>query len=316
MKKLYILTVCLTIFFSVFSQSVVINATIDSTKLMIGEQTLIHIDIAANKEQQLVIPIHTDTIVTGVEVLNVSKIDTTDIGNGRVSLKYDYLVTSFDSALYLLPPFSVITGNDTVFSNQIALNVSTMDVDTESKKFYDIKEVIQPPFSLWDYISPWMLLVILLSLCLIAALVYIAIRLWQKKSIVPFQKEEVYVPPHIRAILGLDGVKEQKLWQQGKVKLYFSEITEIIRKYIVERFGIDAMEMTSGEILEKIKGYSEADLGYDNLKQLLILADFVKFAKFNPLPDENESSLMSAYLFVNNTKKEELITEEETKKEE
>jgi len=316
MKKLYILTVCLTIFCSVFSQSVVINATIDSTKLMIGEQTLIHIDIAANKEQQLVIPIHTDTIVTGVEVLNVSKIDTTDIGNGRVSLKYDYLVTSFDSALYLLPPFSVITGNDTVFSNQIALNVSTMDVDTESKKFYDIKEVIQPPFSLWDYISPWMLLVILLSLCLIAALVYIAIRLWQKKSIVPFQKEEVYVPPHIRAILGLDGVKEQKLWQQGKVKLYFSEITEIIRKYIVERFGIDAMEMTSGEILEKIKGYSEADLGYDNLKQLLILADFVKFAKFNPLPDENESSLMSAYLFVNNTKKEELITEEETKKEE
>jgi hypothetical protein len=69
------------------------------------------------------------------------------------------------------------------------------------------------------------------------------------------------------------------------------------------------MELTSGEILGKLKGISDTDYSYDNLKQVLLLADFVKFAKYQPLPDENELSLMNAYLFVNNTKVEEIVAE-------
>jgi hypothetical protein len=221
-----------------------------------------------------------------------------------MQLKYDYLITAFDSALYLLPPFQVISDLDTVYSVELALKVSTIPVDTESGQFYDIKDIRKPPFVLMDYLPG--ILLVLTILALIALAVYIIYRLKNKKSLVPFKKEEPYVPPHIRAIQKLDAIKAEKLWQMGKTKEYHSEITETLRKYIEERFEVGAMEMTSGEILSELKKFGDADIAYDNLKQILILADFVKFAKYKSLPDENELSMMNAYLFVNNTKKEEI----------
>ena len=110
-----------------------------------------------------------------------------------------------------------------------------------------------------------------------------------------------------QAIKELDEIKQQKLWQQGRSKEYYTLITDTLRKYIEERFGINAMEMTSGEILDLIRKNSEAQSVYDNLRQILQLADFVKFAKMNPLPDENDLSMMNAYLFVNQTKEEEMV---------
>jgi hypothetical protein len=311
---------CLTAAFGIssFAQTVTISAEMDSASMMIGQQTLLHLTVAADKGQRLILPFITDTLTTGVEVLGISRVDTADIGNGRVAMKYDYLITSFDEELYTIPPFRVISENDTVYSRELALKVTTLPVDTVSKKFYDIKDVATPPFVLWDYISPWILVFVLLGVALLGIIVYILIRRSQHKSIIPFAKPEPELPLHQRILKELDEVKAQKLWQQGKVKAYHSDITDILRRYIVERFGIEAMEMTSAEILDKIKGYSEADAGFDNLKQILVLADYVKFAKFNPLPDENELSMMNAYLFVNNTKKEELpavIAEEEEKTE-
>lgn len=315
-KTIVGIIVCLWISVFPLSAQTVVNATIDSTHILIGQQTKIHLEIAADKSQMLQIPLISDTLMAGVEVLEISKIDTTDIGNNRMRMKYDYLITSFDSALYLLPPFKIIAGADTVYSPELALKVSTLPVDTESGQFYDIKDVRKPPFVLMDYLPG--ILLILTIVALVALAVFIIYRLVNKKSLVPFKKEEPYVPPHIRAIRKLDAIKLEKLWQMGRVKEYHSEITEVLRIYIEERFSIGAMEMTSGEILSGIKTISDADLGYDNLKQLLILADFVKFAKYKPLPDENELSMMNAYLFVNNSMQEEEEKtgeiEEETKK--
>jgi hypothetical protein len=313
MKMLAGMLVCLgTGYFPLAAQTVV-KATIDSTNILIGEQTKIHLEIAANKGQQLQLPMVSDSLIAGVEVLNISKIDTADIGNNRMQFKYDYLITAFDSAVYLLPPFQVISGTDTAYSAELALKVSTVPVDTVSKKFYDIKGVRTPQFILMDYLP---FIVLMLAILLILALVaFIVYRVINKKSLVPFKKEEPYVPPHIRAIRRLEAIKADHLWQAGKVKEYHSEITGTLRKYIEERFGMGAMEMTSGEILDDIKKFSDVDLAYDNLKQTLILADFVKFAKYRPLPDENELSMMNAYLFVNNTKKEE-VPEEIKQKEE
>jgi len=294
------------------SAQTVVKATIDSTNIMIGEQTKIHLEIAADKNQPIQVPMISDTLMTGVEVLNISKIDTTDIGNNRIQMKYDYLITAFDSNLYLLPPFQVIAGADTAYSAELALKVSTLPVDTVSKKFYDIKGVRAPKFVLMDYL-PFVLL-ILAIFAVVALAIFIIYRLLARKSLMPFKKEEPYVPPHVRAIRELDAIKEAKLWQAGKTKEYHSEITDTLRKYIQERFGIGAMEMTSGEILTDIEKRSETDAAYDNLKQILILADFVKFAKYRSLPDENELSMMNAYLFVNTTKKEELPPEEKKEK--
>ena len=308
-----VLTICFWTNVSLTAQTIV-NATIDSTHILIGHQTKIHLEIAVDKNQSLQIPLITDTLMKNVEVLEISKIDTTDIGNERIRLKYDYLITSFDSALYLLPAFKVISGLDTAYSTELALKVSTLPVDTESGQFYDIKDIRKPPFVLKDYLP--LILLVLAILALIALIAYIIYRLINKKSIVPFQKEEPYVPPHIRAIQKLDAIKLEKLWQAGKVKEYHSEVSEALRVYIEARFGVGAMEMTSGEILDDLRKISDADLGYDHLKQILILSDFVKFAKYKPLPDENELSMMNAYLFVNQTKKEELTEEVKEKNEE
>ena len=225
-------------------------------------------------------------------------------------IKQDVLITSFDSSLYLLPPLKVIDGVDTIYSNQVALKVSTLPVNVENpEEFFDIKQVWKPPFVLADYYP--IIIGILLVLLLAALAWYIWKRMRERKSLIPFKKEEPKLPPHEQAIKELDEIKQQKLWQQGRSKEYYTLITETLRRYMVDRFGINAMEMTSDEILALIKQTTEAQSVYDNLRQILSLADFVKFAKMNPLPDENDLSLMNAYLFVNQTKVVELVKPED-----
>ncbi|MDR1562671.1 MAG: hypothetical protein LBS54_06270 [Dysgonamonadaceae bacterium] len=282
------------------AQNPKINASIDSMHIFIGNQTLMHVEIAAGKEMPVTLPAISDTIVTGVEVLDMSAIDTVDIGNDRMMLKYDYRITSFDSAVYLLPSLMVIQGPDTAYSEELALKVSTLPVDTESKQFYDIKDIVKPKFVLWDYIMmPLLIWFAVLIVAFIGLLVY---RIIKKKPLPFLTKEEPILPPHVKAFGKLDEIRSQKLWQQGKMKLYHSEITDTLRKYIEERFNIGAMEMTSGEILNGMSDVDEAKMSIDKLKPILSIADFVKFAKYSPLPEENEMSLNNAYLFVEDTK--------------
>jgi hypothetical protein len=311
---------CLSLFLlaglNISAQTAVIKASIDSTQLLIGEQTKIHLEVAADNGANLQLPLPVDTIIKGIEVLEISGIDTTDIGNNRMLLKYDFLVTSFDSALYLLPPFQLITGTDTTYSNELALKVSTLPVDTESQNIYDIKDVLKPEFVWKDYLA--YVLYPLLALFILALIAFLVYYLKKKESPIAFKfkKETVKLPPHVIALNKLNDIKVRKLWQQGRIKEYHSEITDTLRIYMERRFSLPAMELTSGEILAKLKGISDMDYVYDNLKQILLLADFVKFAKYQSLPDENELSLMNAYLFVNGTKIEEIPENGEKLKEE
>jgi len=306
--------VCLCIGTQAAAQQPVIVASLDTTQLLIGQQTVIRLDIAANYDSKLQLPYIPDTLMRGVEVLNISKPDTTDIGNRRMRIKYNYLITSFDSALYLLPPFRLIADKDTFYSNDLALKVSTLPVDTQSGKYYDIKDVMNPPFVLADYVH---VLFYILGICiLILIIVYVIFRKRKQKPIFPFKKEEkVYLPPHIRAIQALDAIKERRLWQQGHTKEYHSLISDTLRKYIEERFNVNAMEMTSSDILQRMQGLSEADLVFSHLKQTLLVADLVKFAKYGALPEENEGSMMNAYLFVNGTAPAQAALENDIKEE-
>ena len=132
-----------------------------------------------------------------------------------------------------------------------------------------------------------------------------------QKHIMPFKKEEPKLTPYEQAIKELDTIKQQKLWQQGRNKEYYTELTDKLRRYIVERFDINAMEMTSGEILEIIRKEPDASEVYNTLKEIMGLSDFVKFAKLTPLPDENDRSMVNAYLFVNRTKRQEIPQNQE-----
>ncbi|WP_293667146.1 hypothetical protein [uncultured Parabacteroides sp.] len=288
-----------------YAQQTLVDVKVDSAAILIGEQTVLHLTVTTDKDKAVQLVIPRDTLMAGVEVLGIPKADTTLIDNDRMLVRQDLLVTSFDSSLYLLPPFKVIDGIDTVYSNQVALKVSTVPVNADKpEEFYDIKEVWKPPFVLADY-YPW-IFGILLALFLICVIGYVIQRIRNRKPIIPFKKPEPKLPPHEQAIKELDEIKQQKLWQQGRNKEYYTLITDTLRRYIVDRFGINAMEMTSGEILDIIRKQQEANSVYESLKQIMQLSDFVKFAKMNPLPDENDLSLMNAYLFINQTKVEEI----------
>ncbi len=298
-----------------FAQRTLIDVKIDSAAILIGEQTLLHLTVTTDKDKNVQILIPADTLMRGVEVLTASIPDSTIIENDRLLIKQDILITSFDSSLYLLPPIKVIDGPDTILSNQVALKVSTIPVNVDApEEFNDIKTVWKPPFVLADYYP--LIFGILIALFLICVIGYIIQRRKNRKSLIPFRKEAPKLPPHEQAISELNEIKQQKLWQQGRNKEYYTSITETLRRYINDRFGINAMEMTSGEILDIIRRESEADSVYENLKQILQLSDFVKFAKFNPLPDENDLSMMNAYLFVNQTKPTVIAPTDEKEKEE
>lgn len=295
-----------------YAQQTLIDVSIDSAAILIGEQTVLHLTVTTDNGKNVIVPIPNDTLMTGVEVLNIAKADTTVIDNNRLLIKQDILVTSFDSSLYLLPPFKVIDQTDTIYSNQVALKVSTIPVNIDKPdEFNDIKDPWDPRFVLADY---YLLIYGVLFACFLICLIgYILKRLRNRQSIIPFKKQEPKLPPFEMAMKELDEIKQQKLWQQGRNKEYYTLLTDTLRKYMVNRFGINAMEMTSGEILELIRLESEANSSYNSLKQILELADFVKFAKLHPLPDENELSLMNAYLFVNQTKVVEVASPEESK---
>lgn len=317
-----LLILALLLSFNGFAQNATIKASCDSTQLWIGEQTKIHIEVSANKDSQVDLLLKEKTLMPGVEILERSEPDTTDIGNNRIRIQYDYLITSFEEDLYSIPSFRLAESGDTILSNEIALKVMNVPIDTTgfhaveniNELIYDIKDVKNPPFVWKDYINYLLYPFLVIILILLILLFYFLFT--KKKPIKIIKKEEPKLPAHVIAIKELDEIKSKKLWQQGKQKEYHSEITDTLRSYIERRFLVSAMEMTSNEILDRLKGVSDADNVYDKLKQILLLADLVKFAKYNALPDEHELSLLNAYLFVNNTKIEEVLNEQAKPEEE
>ena len=301
-----------------FAQRTTVQATVQPAEIMIGEQALINLKVITPKEKTIHFPVFEKDIVEGLEVLTMLPPDTL-IENEVATMNFKYIVTSFDSTLYHVPHMSVFDGTDTIFSNSFGLKVTspvlkdstvayleklntgqTDSIDFQQLQLYDIKALQKPPFVWTDYLWVlWFVLAFVVLLLLIAAIILMVLR---KKDKGYFFTPPVVLKPHERALLALDKVKSEKIWQQGRQKEYYTMLTDILRRYIHERFGTNAMEMTSGETLEAMKMKLEAESGLNCLKQILTLSDLVKFAKHEPYQDENDLSLMNAYLFVNQTR--------------
>lgn len=309
-KRSLVLMVAFLCLLPVFAQQVSVKATIDSTVLLIGQQSKMRLEISGPASLNYTFPTFPgDTLVNGIEVLARGPLDTIEINKDLIRLQTDYLVTSFDSGLYYIPPVKIIAGIDTVVSNYMALKVITFDVDTAKVQIFDIKGVQEPPFVLSDY-----LLQILLFI-LVWGLVLLIIWLILRKKYGLFKGENKadlpLLPPHVVAIMELDRLKSEKIWKSGKNKEYYTELSDILRKYIERRFQVNALEMTTDEILVLFKRDKATQSVYQNLRQILQLSDLVKFAKILPLENENELSIMNSYLFVNQTKIEEIKPLEE-----
>ena len=305
MKKGYILILLLSLLAVNHSMAqVTVEAKIDSLQILIGEQAKIELEVSSNANQIVVFPTFRDTLIRGVEVLDVSKQDTQYLNNKqRMVIKQEYTITSFDSALYYLPPMKVEVDNQAYKSNPLALKVYSIPVDTlNPDAFFGQKAVMKPDF-VWD---DWygLMACSVLAIPLLILLIYLIIRIRDNKPIIRKVKVEPKLPPHQAAMQEIERIKSEKVWQKGEPKEYYTQLTDAIRTYIRDRFGFNALEMTSAEIIERLLEENDKEAIKD-LKDLFQTADLVKFAKHNPLMNENDANLMNAIEFVDETKVQE-----------
>ncbi len=306
---------CLLLFFllliqSASSQPVTVNARIDSTIMWIGHQTQLTFEITQAKGQHVKTPVFSDTIPGGLELVDKAKIDTVQSQDGQIVINQRYTVTAFEDSLLYIPPFPFVQENDTVWSKSLSVKVvQPFVIDTTTNALADIKDVFNPKF---DWKGFFLKVLFGLLMLVLAFLVYVLIRrIIQRKPVFEVRKSEPELPAHIVALAALDKIKQEKPWQRNRDKEYHTELTDVLRVYIEKVFGVTAMEMTSDEILDHLRFLNiENKEAYYKLRQILSLADLVKFARWKATPDEHEQSLSNAYTFVNETKKPDEIQEE------
>ena len=284
------------------AQPTTVSATMDSTILLVGEQTRLTFTVAQMRDRQVCAPVFSDTIVSGLEIVERLPLDTQLADDGLLLVSQSYVLTSFDSALYFIDAQPFVDGADTLYSNPLSLKVVSIPVDTAQHAIADIKPVYAPPF---DWPLFWLIVLITLGVVALAVIGFFVYR-YVKRHAAP--SAEVAEPQDLRpayeiALERLDVIKAEKLWQQNRAKEYHTQLTDVVRDYIARRFGICAVEQTSAEILAGIQPeLSGQKTVYADLKTLLTTSDLVKFAKYKPLVSEDEKSLALAYQFVEATK--------------
>lgn len=293
------------------AQQVTVKASLDSTHILIGDQLRLLLEVEKPRDLLIQFPLVPDTFGFKVEVVERSKIDTLILDDKeREKLSQSLFITSFDSGVHQIPPFYFKlkdgTRLDSAATRELAFQVYGIKVDT-TKGPVDIKRPYSAPVTLKE-VTPYILGAILVAALLFFLFYYIR---WKKKNVPLFNKPaKPAEPAHLIALRELDRIKSQKLWQQEKIKQYYSEVADTIRIYIQNRFDIPAMECTSAETIGVFKQHKELadERSTDQLQHILSLADLVKFAKYTPLPDDNNLTLMNAYFFVNQTRAEEVKT--------
>ena len=306
MKKLLYLFIFLFGSFSLSAQNITVNASIDTNFLLIGEQTQITLKVHYQLNGEPVniqFPSLKDTISTkAIEIVYSSAVDTSYPNKNDLSFVEQtkkITITSFDSGFYEIPYFEFIINNQPYQTGPLQINVQPLAVDT-SKAIFDIKEPLDEPFSIIDWLKEnWVWIAITLVLLIGFFILYKYLKNRPKPIVEEIIPE---IPYHIITLEKLEKLKAEKLWQAGKVKLYHSEISEILREYLEKRYEVKALEHTTDEIMQSLRFHSiDANL-LSQLLQTLLLADMVKFAKEQPLPEDNERCLNFAFELVNNTK--------------
>ncbi len=304
-----------------------VKAIVKPDSLVVGDIFDLEIEVTKDIMQVVDFPqLGGENFSGEIEIVEEGEIDTLAADGRRQTLRKKYRMQVFEEGNYNLGRFPVmyIDKNivDTLWSaDSLRMQVATFEIDPEKQGLYDIKPPMRVPLRFGEiggYIVAG-----LLFLALVGALIwYIHTR---RRNLTILGKAKPVEPPHLKAIKALEAMHHQKLWQNGKHKLYYTRLTDILREYIEGRYGIRAMEMTSGQIMEGIDGLNgikglnglngqEDDCevprkNRDALDQILTSADLVKFAQYAPGADFNEKAYNDAYYFVEETKPEDLAGE-------
>jgi len=280
------------------------TVSIDTNSILVGDQINLELLFSCPSDFEVEWPNPTDTIISEIEILAKSKIDTVySEDRNTMYLRQLMRITSFDSGYYAIPPFhfNYKQSGDKLIqfaeTEAILLEVSTLPVDVE-QEIKDIKKPIEAPYTFREAL-PWIIGFILAIV--FGYLIFYYLKKRKKAEPVFKVASKPKLPPHRIALDALDELRYKKLWQSGQIKEYHTELTDIIREYIFGRFNVHALELTSDEIMSAINGTATNDQAKNKLRQTLLLADLVKFAKMQPLPLEHDSSLNNAIDFVKET---------------
>lgn len=287
------------IFSSLYAQKISVTAYTDTTSYKVGDYIKYNLNIKYDKNFKILIPSIKDTI-KNLEFIQSLK-PTKKEEDNKIIENYTYIFSKYDSAEVTIPGYKIYyqIGNDTtkysLLVNPVTITVSTLPVEP-GKDIRDIKDPLKIPLNI-------LIIILLLILVIILVLAgYFIYKYYKKKKLSRVSAEpEIKIPPHEIALNELRKLEEKKLWQQGFIKEYHSEITEIIRRYFEERFNFRALEMTSSEILACLSYIEEGKNIVDLSNEFFNNADMVKFAKFQPMPSVNEEMMKQAYQIVKDT---------------
>ena len=249
-----------------------------------------------------------DTLSDQIDIIKRSVVERTADADSNVIVKQQLTLMTFDTGQIQVPAVGLVyaksfddPNRQKAYTDPIDLYSTTITVDT-TLAYKPIVEPIAAPVQMKE-VFPWILAVLLL------ALAFFGIWYWLKHRKV---KEDAdgnivrgpVIPPYDKAVGDLENLRQQKLWQSGKVKEYYSSLTDIAREYIEGQFGVNAVEMTTDDILEEIKPLHFSQETYDKLKETMQVADLVKFAKYSSSNLESENAMNSMTDFVNESYKQ------------
>lgn len=289
-----------------------ISSEIDTTTITMGERTTVHVEVLKNGHVGTVLLPFDKTsgenevkTIGGIEIRRI-EVDSTDLGNNRIQVRYDLLIQPFEPVDIVIPPFKYALDKDTFTSNVIALKVLEPEIPKEMRDSLYINP-LRPPMSIqaewYDWVPDWFTdyWYFWLSGLLLVALAVVILILYKKNGKSIFTTRKI-VPPYELATHRLNELKRKRLHEQGHNKAYYTELTDILRQYLGGRFKIYALEMTSSQILDEMRANPDTAPYVELLKPMFNIADFVKFAKQQSTTDENIRSFKAVEEFVEDTK--------------
>ena len=304
MMRSFLCFFCLFLFVKTATAQVSGKAVVDSTHMLVGDQMRLRLELSAQKDAILQ-PLNLSVVAADsvFEVLAESKWDTMGTTGNSLRLEKNLLFIAWDSGYHRMPAIPVaykLGGKtDTFFTREIPIQIDLPKVDTT---LADIKPILKEPLKLQDFI--WY---IVGALLLVVVIVLVVVLRKRKKTLPPPIEPVAQLLPHELALQRLEALAQQQMWQNGQVKGYHSALTHIVREYLENRYGIQALEQTTDEILGQLLHGSERQRDFDlslsqKLGDVLQTADLVKFAKAQPTAEFHEQAMAVARAFILETK--------------
>ena len=292
------------------------DAILTPKDILIGEQAVMTLSVSYQKDQmpQVVFPLFGDTLITDVEIVRATDVDTLstadDVTETRMEKKL--YITSWDTGFYAIPPLEITINGRKQSTEAFLLTVRTVEIDTTG----GIKppaEIYEVELSWQDYLQAyWYYPAGGLALAGILVAVILLVRAQRKKKLARpvVEKPEPTRPADEIAKERLLAIQSEKIYRKGKIKEYHTQITDVLRDYLEVIYEIPAHELTSNEILSRLRYVGLTDQESLQLRVVLNRADMVKFAKDQPDENENEEAVNQTLSFVNTTSARMLIDKE------